>query len=102
MFRPSLALLFLLVPLSLPASAVAQTEPPPAAQGSIAEDPRFWLWPENAQQLTAEAALTGDYKTALQAFIQDPQTQARLAMEDIEKLMRELFEAHREHLPQVA
>ncbi len=54
------------------------------------------------QQLTAEAALTGDYKTALQAFIQDPQTQARLAMEDIEKLMRELFEAHREHLPQFA
>ncbi len=54
------------------------------------------------QQLTAEAALTGDYKTALQAFIQDPQTQARLAMEDIEKLMKELFDAHREHLPQFA
>jgi alpha-galactosidase len=53
-----------------------------------------------AQQLTTEAALTGDRKTALQAFIQDPQTQARLAMEDIEKMMEELFEAHREHLPQ--
>jgi len=54
------------------------------------------------QRLTAAAALTGDRKTALQAFIQDPQTQARLAMGEIEKLMRDLFEAHREHLPQFA
>ncbi len=54
------------------------------------------------QQLTAEAGLTGDYRTALQAFIQDPQTQARLAIDDIEKLMKELFEAHRAHLTQFA
>jgi alpha-galactosidase len=52
------------------------------------------------QQLTAEAALTGHYKTALQAFIQDPQTQARLAMPEIEKLMQALLDAHRQHLPQ--
>ena len=52
------------------------------------------------QQLTAEAALSGDYRTARQAFIQDPQVQARLAMRDVEALMAELFAAHREHLPQ--
>lgn len=54
------------------------------------------------QQLTADAALTGDYKTALQAFVQDPQTQARLAIRDIEKLVADLFAAHRQHLPQFA
>jgi len=53
-----------------------------------------------AQQLTAEAGLTGDYAIARQAFIQDPQTQARLAMDDIPKLMDELFAAHRPYLPQ--
>ena len=53
-----------------------------------------------AQRLTAQAALTGDYHLARQAFLQDPQTQARLALEDIDKLMEALFAAHREHLPQ--
>jgi alpha-galactosidase len=53
-----------------------------------------------AQQLTAEAALTGDHRIARQAFIHDPQTQARLDLRDIEKLVQELFDAHREHLPQ--
>jgi alpha-galactosidase len=55
-----------------------------------------------AQKLTAEAALTGDYKTALQAFIQDPQSQARLSMDDIERLLQELLRAHADHLPQFA
>ena len=53
-----------------------------------------------ARRLTAQAALTGDYHLARQAFIQDPQTQARLALEDIGKLMEALFVAHQEHLPQ--
>ena len=52
------------------------------------------------QQLTAEAALTGDYRTALQAFIQDPQTQARLALPQIKELLDEMLAAHRAHLPQ--
>jgi alpha-galactosidase len=55
-----------------------------------------------AQKLTAEAALAGDYKTALQAFIQDPQSQARLSMDDIEKLLHEMLRAHAEHLPRFA
>ena len=54
------------------------------------------------QQLTAEAGLTGDRKTALHAFLQDPMCQARLSMEGIVRLMDELFAAHRAHLPQFA
>ena len=53
-----------------------------------------------AQQLTAAAALSGDRQLALQAFLQDPQTQARLDQDDIARLMDELFEAHRANLPQ--
>jgi len=52
------------------------------------------------QQLTAEAALTGDYHTALQAYESDPQTQARLDMPDIRRLLDELLSAHRDYLPQ--
>ncbi|MBN1935723.1 MAG: hypothetical protein JW934_13730 [Anaerolineae bacterium] len=55
-----------------------------------------------AQQLTAQAALSGDRKIALRAFVQDPQTQARLELEEIEHMMAELFEAHRAYLPQFA
>jgi alpha-galactosidase len=53
-----------------------------------------------AQQLTAAAGLTGDIHSARQAFIHDPQAQARLGLEAIEQLRCELFEAHRGNLPQ--
>ncbi len=52
------------------------------------------------QQLTAQAALTGDYRTTLQAYESDPQTQARLDMPDIKRMLDELLAAHREYLPQ--
>jgi alpha-galactosidase/6-phospho-beta-glucosidase family protein len=55
-----------------------------------------------AQQLTAQAALSGDYGTVRQAFIHDPQVQARLGLEDIGKLLQEMLGAHQEHLPQFA
>ena len=55
-----------------------------------------------AQQLTAEAALTGDRRLALQAFLQDPMVQARLPQPQVAKLMDELFVAHQRHLPQFA
>jgi alpha-galactosidase/6-phospho-beta-glucosidase family protein len=55
-----------------------------------------------AQQLTAQAALTGSYETALQAFVQDPQTQARLDLDGIKALLKELMDAHRAYLPQFA
>ncbi len=53
-----------------------------------------------AQQLTAQAALTGSVETAWQALIQDPQTQARLTPDQIRSLLDELLAAHRAYLPQ--
>jgi alpha-galactosidase/6-phospho-beta-glucosidase family protein len=53
-----------------------------------------------AQQLTAQAGLYGDEDAARQAFIHDPQAQARLSLDEIERLRRELFVAHRDYLPQ--
>ncbi|HUT20995.1 MAG TPA: hypothetical protein VM366_17725 [Anaerolineae bacterium] len=55
-----------------------------------------------AQQLAAEAGLYGDEEAARQAFVHDPQAQARLSLDEIERLRRELFAAHRSHLPQFA
>ena len=54
------------------------------------------------QQLTAEAGLHGDEQAARQAFAHDPQAQARLSLDEIERLRRELFVAHRPYLPQFA
>jgi len=52
------------------------------------------------QELTVEAALTGDRGIALQAFLQDPQIAARLTPEETEALLDELLEAHADYLPQ--
>jgi alpha-galactosidase len=52
------------------------------------------------QELTVEAALTGDRRIALQAFLQDPQIASVLTPEDTAALLDELLEAHAEHLPQ--
>ena len=49
------------------------------------------------QELTVDAALTGDKNLALQALLADPMTRA---VEDAKKLIDELLEAHAEHLPQ--
>jgi alpha-galactosidase len=51
------------------------------------------------QELTVEAALTGDRHVALQAFSQDPQIASALTPEDTAALLDELLEAHAEHLP---
>ncbi len=52
------------------------------------------------QQLTADAGLHGDEEAARQAFAHDPQAQACLNLDEIERLRRELFQVHRSHLPQ--
>jgi alpha-galactosidase len=52
------------------------------------------------QELTVEAALTGDRRVALQAFLHDPQIASVLTPRDTEALLDELLEAHAEHLPQ--
>ncbi len=48
-------------------------------------------------ELTVAAALTGDRKTALQAFLMDPLTRE---FDDAEKMMEELLEANKDYLPQ--
>jgi len=53
-----------------------------------------------AQELTVQAALSGDRHVALQAFLQDPQIAARLAPEETAALLDELLEAHADYLPQ--
>ena len=52
------------------------------------------------QELTVEAALTGDRQIALQAFLQDPQIASVLTPEETAALLNELLEAHADYLPQ--
>ena len=52
------------------------------------------------QELTVEAALTGDRHVALQAFLQDPQVASALTLEETAALLDELLEAHADSLPQ--
>ena len=49
------------------------------------------------EELTIEAAVTGDYDTALQAFTLNPLITSG---EGAKKLLDEMLEAHKEHLPQ--
>ena len=52
------------------------------------------------QELTVEAALTGDRRIALQAFLQDPQIAAKLTPEETAALLDDLLKAHADYLPQ--
>jgi alpha-galactosidase len=52
------------------------------------------------QELIAEAALSGDRRVALRAFLQEPQIAAVLAPEETEQLLNEMLEAQADHLPQ--
>lgn len=52
------------------------------------------------QELMVEAALTGDRKVALRAFLQDPQIASALTPEETERLLGEMLEVHAGHLPQ--
>jgi alpha-galactosidase len=54
------------------------------------------------QKQMAKAALSGSRKDLLHAFLLDPMTQSVLDFEQTEKLMDEMLEANREHLPQFA
>jgi len=47
-----------------------------------------------AQELTVEAALSGDRHTAYRAFLQDPQISSKLTPEQTEKLLDEMLNAH--------
>ena len=52
------------------------------------------------QELTVEAALTGDRHSALQAFLQDPQIASVLTPQETAALCDELLAAHADYLPQ--
>lgn len=53
----------------------------------------------NVQQLTVEAALTGNVDYVYQAVMLDPHTASVLSLEDIWKMTTELIEAHGDRLP---
>lgn len=53
----------------------------------------------NVQGLTVEAALTGVKDYAYQAAMLDPHTSAELTIEEIWKMVDELFEAHGDYIP---
>jgi len=50
------------------------------------------------QELTAKAAIAGDRRIALEAFMHDPQVAAKLSLRDAEKLLDELLSVHAERL----
>lgn len=52
---------------------------------------------KSMEELTIEAAVTGDYGTALQAFISNPLVQSG---DSAKAVLDELLDAHREYLPQ--
>jgi alpha-galactosidase len=56
----------------------------------------------DVQQATVEAALSGDRRLALQAFLLDPFVSSRLSIEQTEELLEEMLAAHGEHVPQFA
>ncbi len=53
----------------------------------------------NVQELTAEAAITGNLEHVYHAAMLDPHTAAELDLRQIKSLVTELLEAHRDHLP---
>ena len=52
------------------------------------------------QELTVDAALSGDRDIALEAYTTDPPTATVLMPEQAEALLDEMLEAHADHLPQ--
>jgi len=51
------------------------------------------------QELTVDAALTGDRNMAYKTLLQDPQVSSRLTMEKTEKMLDDLLNAHAQYLP---
>lgn len=67
------------------------------AFGELPVAERGWLQVMKAMELlTIEAAVTGDYDTALQAFTINPMVRSG---KTAQRIMDELFIAHKDHLP---
>ncbi|MFV0394895.1 MAG: 6-phospho-beta-glucosidase, partial [Coprobacillaceae bacterium] len=72
----------------------------PIAFGPLQPAERGWLQVmKNMELCTIEAAVTGDYGTALQAFILNPQVPSG---KTAKRVLDELLIAHKKHLPQFA
>ncbi|WP_182200242.1 6-phospho-beta-glucosidase [Paraliobacillus salinarum] len=72
----------------------------PIAFGSFQPAERGWLQlMKNMELCVEEAAVTGDYGTALQAFIMNPLIPSG---ETAQRVLDELLIAHKDHLPQFA
>lgn len=72
----------------------------PIAYGEMEPAERGWLQVmKNMELVTIEAAITGDYGLALQAFIINPLVRSG---ETAKRIMDELFIAHKEFLPNFA
>ncbi len=56
----------------------------------------------SVQQLTAQAGLTGDRRTALHAFLLDPLVASVLEIEETERMLDEMLLANARYLPQFA
>ena len=53
----------------------------------------------NFQKQVVKAALSGDRKAALHAFVLDPTTASNLDLDQTQALLDEMLEANRRHLP---
>lgn len=81
-------------------SYVGAAGPAPVAFGPLPTAERGWLqcmW--NMQRLVEEAAVTGDYGTALQAFALNPQIPSGT---EAKRVLDEMLVAHAKYLPQFA
>jgi alpha-galactosidase len=54
------------------------------------------------QQMVVKAALSGDRRAVLHAFLLDPVIRSRLDLDETERLLHEMLEANGEYLPQFA
>jgi alpha-galactosidase len=54
------------------------------------------------QRLSVEAALSGDRKAALQAFLADPMISSALSVTQIERMLDDMLAVHAPHLPRFA
>jgi alpha-galactosidase len=52
------------------------------------------------EEMAVEGALTGDPRPVFHSILFDPLTSAVLSMEEIKSMVKEMFEANREYLPQ--
>ncbi len=72
--------------------------PKPLSFGRLPSAQRGYIQVMKAmEELTVKAAVTGDYATALQAFVTNPLIPGTKIAR---KVMNELFDAHKKYLPQ--